>query len=71
MKSLKTECHELAEHLMRFPAKTAKMRWLRREMAQVLLQSGNINELTRDYHASLEVKNPYLAELTDNYEQSF
>ena len=70
MKSLKTECHELAEHIMRLPARTEEMRWLKGEMAQVLLGEDNIRELTNDYRDTLEVQNPYLAELTHTYEQN-
>jgi len=70
MKSLKNECHDLAEHIMRLPAKSDRMRWLKGEMAQVLLGDDNIRELTWDYEESIMVKNPYLAELTNNYEGS-
>ena len=70
MKNLKTECHELAEHIMRLPAKSDRMRWLKGEMVQVLLGEDNIRELTWDYEESLTIKNPYLAELTHNYEEN-
>ena len=69
MKSLKTECHELAEHLLRYPAKSEEMRWLKAQMAEVLLERGNIREFSHDYAAEQEIQNPYLAELTHAYEE--
>ncbi|WGL30466.1 hypothetical protein SCRES1_gp38 [Synechococcus phage S-CRES1] len=70
MKSLKTECHELAEHIMRFPAKTDEMRWLKAELSKMLLDKTNIRELTYDYQEEQEIQNPYLAELTHQYERN-
>ena len=70
MKSLKPECHQLAEHIMRLPAQTERMRWLKGEIAQCLLGEDNIRELTFDYRDTLEVQNPYLAELTHTYEEN-
>lgn len=69
MKSLKNECHNLAEHLMRFPAKTDEMRWLKAQMAEILLRKDNIRELECDYQNEQEIQNPYLAELTHAYEE--
>ena len=70
MKSLKPECHELVEHILRMPAKTARMRWLVHEMVDMLKDRGNVDELTADYCATLEIQNPYLAELTKTYEEN-
>ena len=69
MKNLKNECHSLAEHLMRFPAKTDEMRWLKAQMAEILLRKDNIRELEHDYQQEQEIQNPYLAELTHAYEE--
>jgi hypothetical protein len=70
MKSLKTECHDLAEHIMRFSAKTDEMRWLKAELSKMLLDKSNIRELTYDYQQEKEIQNPYLAELTHQYERN-
>ena len=69
MKNLKNECHDLAEHLMRFPVKTDEMRWLKAQMAEILLRKDNIRELEHDYQQEQEIQNPYLAELTHAYEE--
>ena len=70
MKSLKTECHELAEHIMRYPAKSDEVRWLKAQLAEILLRKDNIRELTHDYLEEQEIQNPYLAELTHSYEEA-
>ena len=69
MKSLKTECHDLAEHIMRYPAKSEEVRWLKAQLAEILLRKDNIRELTHDYLEEQEIQNPYLAELTHSYEE--
>lgn len=69
MKSLKTECHDLAEHIMRYPAKSDEMRWLKAQMFEILLKKDNIRELSCDYEEQQEVQNPYLAELTRAYKE--
>jgi hypothetical protein len=69
MKNLKNECHDLAEHLMRLPAKTDEMRWLKAQIAEILLRKDNIRELEHDYQQEQEIQNPYLAELTHAYEE--
>ena len=69
MKSLKTECHDLAEHIMRYPAKSDEMRWLKAQLSEILLRKDNIRELTHDYLEEQEIQNPYLAELTHAYEE--
>ena len=69
MKSLKTECHDLAEHIMRYPAKSDEVRWLKAQLAEILLRKDNIRELTHDYLEEQEIQNPYLAELTHSYEE--
>ena len=69
MKSLKTECHDLAEHIMRYPAKSDEMRWLKAQLSEILLRKDNIRELTHDYLEEQEIQNPYLAELTHSYEE--
>lgn len=69
MKSLKAECHNLAEHIMRYPAKSDEARWLKTQLAEILLRKDNIRELTYDYLEEQEIQNPYLAELTHSYEE--
>jgi hypothetical protein len=69
MKSLKNECHELAEHILRFPARNDEMRWLKAEFSKMLLYKSTIRELTYDYQQEQEIQNPYLAELTHAYEE--
>ena len=69
MKSLKTECHDLAEHIMRYPAKSDKMRWLKAQLSEILLRKDNIRELSIDFTDQQEIQNPYLAELTHSYEE--
>ena len=69
MKSLKTECHDLAEHIMRYPAKSDEMRWLKAQLSEILLRKDNIRELSIDFTDQQEIQNPYLAELTHSYEE--
>ena len=69
MKSLKTECHDLAEHIMRYPAKSDEMRWLKAQLSEILLRKDNIRELSINFTDQQEIQNPYLAELTHSYEE--
>ena len=70
MKSLKNECHELAEHIMRYPGRSEEVRWLKAQLAEILLRKDNIRELSHDYLEEQEIQNPYLAELTHSYEEA-
>lgn len=58
MENMKRECHELAEHILR---KQGGMKWLRKEIVEMLLDPGNIEELAADYAdycATLEIQEP-------------
>ena len=70
---MRNEAHQLAEHLLRFPAQTDAQKWLRAEMVRILKDRAKIAAWSADYVAFLEeesVLNPYLRELTKNYEDS-
>ena len=58
MKSLKPECHELAEHILRMRSRSTRMLWLIGEIVETLKSQENINKLTSDYCAMLESPDP-------------
>ncbi len=69
---MKNECHKLAEHVLRYPAKTEAERWIRSQIAQNLVNHGNVGTWTNNYAHYLEeeeVLNPYLRELTMHYQE--
>lgn len=69
---VKEACHILAETIMRFTPKRHSQEWVKAQLLQILLDEGNIEDLTRDYTAEYdyaEVQNPYLAEVLKEYDQ--
>ena len=69
---MREACHLLAEYLMRFKPQRHSQEWLRDELIQVILGSGNIDDLARDYAAEYkyaDVQNPFLAEALQTYDE--
>lgn len=69
---MQNECHRLAEHILRFPARTPAERWLKVQIAHKVVNRATVSELAVDYvdHIDEEqVLNPYLRELTTNYKE--
>ena len=67
-------CRLLANHIQQVPLDEplyAELKFLRAELASMLLQKFNQEELQRDFqeHLELEVQNPWLRELTNRYFQ--
>lgn len=65
-------CQVLVAHLKKMPASRHSLRWLRDEMIDMLLDTGNQHELANDYEVSYEyadVANPYLAEVLKAYDE--
>lgn len=65
-------CRLLATHIQQIPLEEplyAELRFLRTELASMLLDESNQEELQEDFHrhAELEVRNPWLRELTDRF----
>lgn len=68
---MKDCCHVLAEHVLRQRAVGNRGKWLRQEIAQMLLDVGNSNELEADYAEEYEyadVQNPYLVDVLKSYD---
>ena len=69
---MREACHLLAEHLMRFKPQRHSQEWLRDELIQVILGSGNIDDLARDNAAEYkyaDVQNRFLAEALQTYDE--
>lgn len=70
---MKTECHDLAAHILSYRCKTESERWLKSQIIQGLTTSSNVAEWTERHLRHLEkseVLNPYLRELTTHYEEN-
>lgn len=66
-------CHVLAEHILRQRAVGNRGKWLQKEIAEMLLNVGNSDELEADYAAEYEysdVANPYLADVLKSYDNN-
>jgi len=71
-KDMRDACHILAEHLMRQPTRTNRCQWLKNEMAQMLLNADNIEELASDYaeaYPYADVQSPFLADALKSYDE--
>ena len=64
------ECKQLAEHILGFKADTTSAHWLKVELAQMLVDKGNVNALQSDYEAEREIQNSYLTDLSLTYEEN-
>ena len=67
---MRSECHRLAEYILRFPARTEAERFLRAQIALSLTDRATIGEWSIKFQGHLseeEIMNPYLPELESNY----
>ena len=68
-------CRLLANHIQQLPLNEplyAELKFLRREMATMLMEKANQEELQNDFRHHLEldgIQNPWLRELTNRYFQ--
>jgi len=58
-------CHNLAEGILKLPARSKRERWLKSVLVDFLTDRDTVNELAHDFEVEEEVQNPYLRELTD------
>ena len=67
---MRSECHRLAEYILRFPARTEAEKFLRAQIALGLTDRVTIGEWSikfQDHINEEEILNPYLRELERNY----
>jgi len=70
---MRTSMHQLVEHVMRFPAKGNRGKWLQKQIAKRLVNDRFIDDLARLYELEYpyaDIKNPYLSQLTQNYDKN-
>ena len=70
---IREAAHYLAEHIMRLPAKRNSLDWLKREMVEILLGNGNIEDLAREYAEEYDysdVQSPYLVDILKDYDSN-
>lgn len=72
MQNMTSTCHALAEYILRQPTLTNRGTWLKREIAQRLVDSGLIEALASQYEADYpyaDVPTEYLAKTLQAYDQ--
>lgn len=61
----------LAEHVLRFPAKGNRGKWLQRQIAELLTTNDTVLHYAQAYSdVYADIQNPYLRELTQNYDKN-
>jgi hypothetical protein len=67
-----SSAHALAEHILRMPAHTNRGRWLRKQIADRVVNDRFINDLARLYDVEYpyaDAPTEYLAEALKSYDQ--
>ena len=65
--------HQLAEHVLRFPAKGNRSKWLQRQIADLLTTNDTVLYYAQSYsdeYPYADIQNPYLSQLTQNYDKN-
>lgn len=68
---MRAAMHQLAEHVLRCTARGNRSEWLKKQIADLLTTDDHTlyyaNRYSEEYQYS-EIQNPYLSELTQNYD---